>query len=195
MKNLFCFLISFASLNCAAMEMNSEEHIAFVSCKGARILKDKIFMLAQAITMQRRGPAITLEGCDILQPENNQTKEGIFLEWHYDAPAAIYTPYGRWQFVYKTSILNDGDKALLQEIIAKAGAKEYERRKRALGTSSDGQTIHAGCDKIIYCISKIDDMILPEPRFKDKDDYIHAPEARKIWQQMRARHESEGKTT
>ena len=55
MKNLFCFFISFASLNCAAMEMNSEEHIAFVSCKGARILKDKIFMLAQAITMQKRG--------------------------------------------------------------------------------------------------------------------------------------------
>ena len=130
-----------------------------------------------------------------MQPENNQTKQGIFLEWHYDAPMAIYTPYGRWQFVYKTSILNDGDKVLLQEIIAKVGAKEFERRKRALGTSSDGQTIHAGCDKIIYCISKIDDMILPEPQFKDKDDYIHAPEARKIWQQMRARHESEGKIT
>ncbi len=117
---------------------------------------------------------------DYQDPEANcmfhQTESGLFLEYYYGAPSSLWTPWGRWDFIINVSQsgLHSMDE-ILQKFNARLGAVVYTREQYCPSEGSYGP---------VYSLHKVDDLVLPEPRVRERLDFSEHSVVHAVWKRM-----------
>jgi len=112
-----------------------------------------------------------------VSPSSSQTASGLFLELYYGQPSMIWTPWGCWGFGGSSG---GWWKEALPKLLERLGATLH----------TPEAVTHRGHYGPVYAIHKVDDMALPEPVERPKDEFIPRKEAGAIWKTLTERYET-----
>ena len=104
----------------------------------------------------------------------NQMKQGLILEMTYGSPGIIYTNIGEFHILGESKEKNNGWELILNILIDKLDLKLIEE-----AINSD-----LGYYGPWYEIRKIDNIILPKPIKKEKEDYLKWEECKEYWKEF-----------
>lgn len=111
-------------------------------------------------------------------PFYSQTESGLFLEYYYRSPSQVWTPWGYWKFVWDVSYSGDPWPKILDRVLSRLGATMYSpERNESYGTVGP-----------VYAIHKVDKMQLPEPKVRERQNYLDREVAKKAWHKMSLRY-------
>lgn len=114
-------------------------------------------------------------GCN---PAHSQTKQGLFPEYIYGNPSKVWTPWGYWSFGGITSWQGDADIDDINErTLLRLGATLYLEEKYTQMTGSHGP---------VYALHRVDELILPEPLTRRRDEYRLFAECGQAWTRLTA---------
>jgi hypothetical protein len=108
---------------------------------------------------------------NVVKPDHDQTKSGLFLKIYYNTPECIHTPWGKY-VCWGSGWAWEPEK--LQSFISQLGGVLH-LGKRIHGTN------HLGS---VYGITRVGDIKLPLAVYRSKEDYISFDDARAQWHRM-----------
>lgn len=117
---------------------------------------------------------------DGVNPFYSQTDSGLFLEYYYGHPSKIWTPWGYLGFT--GSCITSGN-APWEEILDSF----LERLGAILFTPEQDESF--GVVGPVYALHKVDDMKLPEPRLREKQNYLEYEVVKEAWKNMANRYQ------
>lgn len=116
-----------------------------------------------------------------VNPFYSQTDSGLFIEYYYGHPSKIWTPWGYFQMC--GSVISRGDapwEKILDSFLERLGATLFiPERQEEYGTVGP-----------VYALHRVDDIELPEPREREKQNYLEYDTAKKAWENMTERVQS-----
>ncbi len=103
-----------------------------------------------------------------------QTESGLVLECNEeDRPIGIHMQYGSWKFIYTSG------PAILSKTVLLPDA-QLEKYPGASNDALKDEMIKL--NKLhLYSVLKVDGIVLPQPAFKEKKNFISIPEALDKW--------------
>ena len=116
---------------------------------------------------------------DGINPCYHQTEQGLFLEYHYDEPNKIWTPWGYFQMIGFSCCRGD---APWEPIIA----KYLERLGVTLYLPKTNEKW--GQRGPVYAIHRLDDIVLPEPIVREKQNFWSYEKVMRAWKSMYKRY-------
>jgi hypothetical protein len=113
-----------------------------------------------------------------VNPFYNQTETGLFLEFYYGHPSQIWTPWGHVKFTGSVSCsgISPWDKindAFLERLGAKLFVPEKHEKWGVYGP--------------VFAIHKVDEMELPEPQLRERQDFLEYEVAKEAYENMAGR--------
>lgn len=111
----------------------------------------------------------------------SQTHSGLFVEYYYGSPSKIWTPWGYWQFVSGVGYSGDPWPAILERFLERTGATEHMPvRHTSYGTVGP-----------VYALHQVDDLELPEPVVRERQNFLDYEVVKHAWEAMTDRYERE----
>lgn len=118
-------------------------------------------------------------GDEGVNPFYDQTNSGLFLEYYYGHPSKVWTPWGYWQFVWGMSYSSDAPwDSILSNVLQRLGATEFMPE----------QNLSYGTVGPVYAIHRVEDMELPEPKVRERQNYLEYEVVKKAWDNMTQRY-------
>lgn len=115
-----------------------------------------------------------------VNPFYNQTESGLFLEFYYGQPSSVWTPWGKYGFGGSGS----GDWGLvIPRILERFGTTLYQPERNT----------NQGTFGPVYAIHRVDDLRLPEPQWREPQNYLAYEVVEQAWNNMTRRYNSERK--
>lgn len=116
-----------------------------------------------------------------VNPFYNQTDSGLFVEYYYSSPSKIWTPWGYWQCIWHVSYSGNPWEEILPRFLERIGATEHMPLR------------HASYGEVgpVYAVHRVDDVELPEPKVRERQNYLEYEVANKAWDNMTKRYERE----
>jgi hypothetical protein len=110
-------------------------------------------------------------------PFYNQTADGLYLEFYYGAPVALWTPWGKLKFASSGCGCWE---SIIPGLLQRFDAKMYEElKKNRMGEFGP-----------IYALHKVDDMTLPSPLQLKKEEYRSYEDIEAEWQVLTKEHDT-----
>lgn len=153
----------------------NECHPDLMHCIAAHQIAQRAYILADVINLMGKHQ-ITKE--DLLQPYENQTKRGIFLEIDYNS-ISLWLPWGKWIFIKNESNLSNEFIKQFIELINPQFF--YETKKNLDGFKSNAK---------IYKVAKLDEVALPEPITKEQAEYFTPEKCVTAWKTLKTFYEN-----
>lgn len=110
-------------------------------------------------------------------PFRNQTVDGLFLEFYYDRPLSLWTPWGEWHFRGSGS---GSWEHILPSLLERFGATLHQ----PLRTSKMGEF------GPVYALHKVDDTPLPDPVELDNAAYTSYEDSKAAWEELTKQYKS-----
>lgn len=116
---------------------------------------------------------------DGVNPFYSQTESGLFVEYYYGHPSKVWTPWG--YFGFTGSVAYSGTAPwddILDSFTRRLGATLYlpEVNKRS-GTYGP-----------VYAVHTVDQINLPEPKVRERQNFLEYEVAKKAWENMTKRY-------
>lgn len=114
-----------------------------------------------------------------INPCYHQTEKGLFLEYYYDQPSKIWTPWGYLDMVGFNGYRGDAPwEPIIEKFLERLGATLYLPK-----------TIEKwGQRGPVYAIHRLDDLILPEPKIREKQNFWSYEKVMKALEVMNKRY-------
>lgn len=115
---------------------------------------------------------------DGANPYYHQTENGLFLEYYYGHPDKVWTPWGYWQFAWSSGHSGNPWPKIMERMLKRLGATLYipERNER-YGTVGP-----------VYAIHQVDKTKLPEPKERERQNFLEYEVAKNAWESMSKRY-------
>lgn len=137
-------------------------------------------------TAQEAGADLHVSFCnDGANPFYSQTASGLFVEYYYGHPSKVWTPWGYWHFVSHVGYSGNPWPSILERVLERLGATEY------IAERSEEWGVYGP----VYALSKVDDIELPEPTVRERQNYLEYSVANQAWKNMTQRYNTEHSTT
>lgn len=101
----------------------------------------------------------------------NQTESGLFLQMYYGLPSSLWTPLGRWGFGGSGSGHWDEVET---ELISRFGMRVHVAEHYRNGPTG-------GVYGPIYELIKVDNVILPQARVAEEENFVSYDDANEQW--------------
>lgn len=101
MKNrlFLIFILAIDSVHCMDKEIIIGTISNTLECmRLASAIKNRVYELKAELNHKDKSGYLSIMHLCVLNPLQNQTKQGVFLECIDGVPSAIHLPFGRWQF-------------------------------------------------------------------------------------------------
>ena len=104
-------------------------------------------------------------------PFYSQTESGLFLEEYYGMPNVLWTPWGKLHIGESGHSFGNGWEKIMTQLLPRLGASVYKSLERtSMGEFGP-----------VYALTKIDDLELPPPIARTRDEYWNYSDACAAW--------------
>lgn len=113
-----------------------------------------------------------------VNPYYDQTESGLFLEFYYRQPSKVWTPWGYYGFSGSGSGRWDEETP---KILERLGATLFRPEQNAkMGTIGP-----------VYALHQVDGVQLPEPKLRERQNFLEYEVAKRAWENMTNRYKTE----
>lgn len=115
-----------------------------------------------------------------VNPYYDQTESGLFLEFYYGQPSKVWTPWGYYGFSGSGSgWWNEETPKILERLGAILFSPEQNTKAGTIGP--------------VYALHRVDGVQLPEPKLRERQNYLEYEVAKRAWENMTKRYKAEHK--